>query len=94
MVSYCQDRNISSAKATVTAVRALLRYLHATGQIRVSLAGAAPAVARWRLASLPRGLDTAVVTALLDTPPRRVIDLHGGCGEAVEALSGFEGLGW
>ena len=35
-----------------------------------------------------------VVTALLDTPPRRVIDLHGGCGEAVEALSGFEGLGW
>ena len=34
MVSYCQDRNISSAKATVTAVRASLRYLHATGNLR------------------------------------------------------------
>ena len=73
MVSYCQDRNISSAKATVTAVRALLRYLHATGQIRVSLAGAVPAVAGWRLASLPRGLDTAVVTALLDSCDRDTI---------------------
>ena len=51
----------------------LLRYLHATGQIRVSLAGAAPAVARWRLASLPRGLDTAVVTALLDSCDRDTI---------------------
>ena len=36
-----------------------------------------------------------VVTALLDSPPPRVIDLHGGlAAEAVEALSGFEGLGW
>ena len=57
----------------MTAVRALLRYLHATGQIRVSLAGAAPAVAGWRLASLPRGLDTAVVTALLDSCDRDTI---------------------
>ena len=73
MVSYCQNRNISSAKATVTAVRALLRYLHATGQIRVSLAGAVPAVAGWRLASLPRGLDTAVVTAVLDSCDRDTI---------------------
>jgi site-specific recombinase XerC len=73
MVSYCQDRNISSAKATVTAVRALLRYLHATGQIRVSLAGAVPAVAGWRLASLPRGLDAAAVTALLDSCDRDTI---------------------
>jgi site-specific recombinase XerC len=39
----------------------------------VSLAGAVPAVAGWRLASLPRGLDTAVVTALLDSCDRDTI---------------------
>ena len=47
--------------------------------------------ATWRWSATS---DPDVVTALLDTPPPRVIDLHGGCGEAVEALSGFEGLGW
>ena len=72
MVSYCHDRNVSSAKATVTAVRALLRYLHATGRVRVSLVDAVPAVAGWRLASLPRGLDAAV-TALLDSCDRDTI---------------------
>ncbi|MDV6247184.1 tyrosine-type recombinase/integrase [Rhodococcus opacus] len=70
MVAYCRDRKASSAKATVTAVRAFLRYLHATGWVRVSLVGAVPAVAGWRLASLPKGLDAAVVTRLLDTCDR------------------------
>ena len=73
MVAYCRDRNPSSAKATVTAVRALLRYLHATGQVRVALVDAVPAVAGWRLASLPRGLDAAVVTDLLDNCDRDTI---------------------
>ncbi len=65
MVSYCQGRNPESAKALVTAVRALLRFLHVTGHVPVPLAGAVPAVAGWRLASLPRGLDAAVISRLL-----------------------------
>jgi site-specific recombinase XerD len=73
MVDYCRDRNTSSAKATVTAVRALLRFLHVTGQVRVSLVGAVPAVAGWRLASLPRGLDSTVVTRLLEGCDRATI---------------------
>lgn len=73
MVDYCRDRNAGSAKATVTAVRSLLRFLHVTGQIRVSLAGAVPAVAGWRLASLPRGLDSTVVTRLLEGCDRATI---------------------
>lgn len=73
MVAYCRDRNTSSAKATVTAVRALLRYLHASGQVRVSLVGAVPAVAGWRLASLSRGLDAAVVARLLESCDRDTI---------------------
>ena len=55
MVGYCQDRNTESAKAMVTAVRALLRFLHVSGRTPVLLAGAVPAVAGWRLASLPPG---------------------------------------
>ncbi len=57
--------NVASAKALVTALRALLRYLHVEGFIPGSLVGAIPAVAGWRLSSLPRGLDPEQVKALL-----------------------------
>ena len=73
MVGYCQGRNPESAKATVTAVRALLRFLHVTGQVPVPLAAAVPAVAGWRLASLPRGLDAAVVARLLASCDRGTV---------------------
>lgn len=66
MLGYCPGRNPSSAKAIVTAVRALLRFLHVAGYVPVPLAAAVPAVAGWRLASLPRGLDVAVVARLLE----------------------------
>ncbi|MQB02243.1 MAG: tyrosine-type recombinase/integrase, partial [Actinobacteria bacterium] len=70
MLDYCRDQQPASAKATVTAVRALLRYLHVAGYVPVPLAAAVPAVAGWRLASLPRGLDAAVVQRLLDSCDR------------------------
>ena len=37
---------------------------------------------------------TEVVDALLAAPPRQLIDLSGRLGPAVEALPGYEGLGW
>jgi integrase/recombinase XerD len=73
MLEYCRDAHPTSAKATVTAVRALLRFLHVVGYVPVSLAAAVPAVAGWRLASLPRGLDAAVVQRLLDSCDRDTI---------------------
>ena len=36
----------------------------------------------------------SVVRALLDDPPRLVIDLTGRVGEEVEVLAGYEGVGW
>jgi integrase/recombinase XerD len=66
MLDYCQGHNPESAKAMVTAARALLRFLHVSGRTPALLAGAVPAVARWRLASLPRGLPAAEVERLLD----------------------------
>ena len=65
VVGYCRDRNSWSAKAMVTAVRAFLRFTHATGRTRVPLAGAVPAVASWRGARLPLGLTSAQVEQLL-----------------------------
>ena len=38
--------------------------------------------------------DPAVVEALLACPPPRTIDLSGRLGAAVEALDGYEGVGW
>jgi integrase/recombinase XerD len=66
VVEYCRGRNTESAKAMVTALRSLLRFLHVTGQAPASLVGAVPAVANWRLAGLPRTLSAAQVEALID----------------------------
>ena len=66
MLGYCRGRNTGSAKAMVTAIRALLRFLHVSGRTPALLVGAVPAVAGWRLAPLPRGLASGQVGRLLD----------------------------
>jgi GDP-mannose 6-dehydrogenase len=38
--------------------------------------------------------DPAVATALVARPPRHLVDLSGRLGPAVEALPGYEGVGW
>jgi integrase/recombinase XerD len=57
--------SVESAKAMVTALRSLLRFLHVDGKIAAPLVGAVPAVACWRLASVPQGLAHGQVEALL-----------------------------
>lgn len=65
MVGYCQDRNVWSAKAMVTALRAFFRFAHASGRTSVLLTGAVPAVASWRGAVLPKSLSAEMVERLL-----------------------------
>ncbi|KAA9160574.1 tyrosine-type recombinase/integrase [Amycolatopsis acidicola] len=60
--------SVWSAKALVTALRSLLRFLHVEGVIPGPLTGAVPAVAGWRLAGLPRGLQRDQVAAVLAGP--------------------------
>jgi GDP-mannose 6-dehydrogenase len=38
--------------------------------------------------------EPSVVAALLSAPPSRIIDLNGNLGAEVEALPGYEGIGW
>lgn len=73
VVGYCHGRNTGSAKAMLTALRAFLRFLYVSGHTSTALAGAVPALAGWRLASLPRGLDAAVVARLLSSCDRTTI---------------------
>lgn len=53
------------ARSTVTALRSLLSFLHATGVVAKPLATVVPTVASWRLAGLPIGLTRTQVQDLL-----------------------------
>ena len=63
--SSAASTSVWSAKAQLTAMRSLLRFLHVQGLIPAPLVGAVPGVAGWRLASLPKSLPPAHVDALL-----------------------------
>jgi integrase/recombinase XerD len=57
-------------KASVTALRSLLRYLHLTGRIPRPLASAVPSSAGWGLAALPRAVPASLVARLLEACDR------------------------
>jgi site-specific recombinase XerD len=56
-VGYCKN--------TVTSLRSLLRFLHVRGSITCDLSLCVPAVAGWRLAWLPKALESDQVDRLL-----------------------------
>jgi len=64
---------VASAKATVTGLRALLRFLYLDGQITVPLAGAVPSAACWQLAALPRAVSVADLARIMDSCDRRSV---------------------
>jgi len=65
VLDRCPRMARGSAKLMVTALRSLLGFLHVEGLISEPLGQSVPAVARWRLAGLPKALEPAQVTALL-----------------------------
>jgi integrase/recombinase XerD len=71
VLSACPGRAVGSAKLIVCALRSLLCWLHLTGQMPASLAGAVPSVAGWRLSSLPKGLEPGELRRLLSSCDRR-----------------------
>lgn len=64
-ISQRNGRGVETAKTATKGVRMFLRFLIATGQCRVGLDRAIPAVAHWRLASLPRYLPGAAIERLI-----------------------------
>ena len=71
VLAVCPGRAVGSAKLIVCALRSLLRWLHLTGAVPVSLAAAAPSVAGWRLSGLPKGLEPGQLRSLLASCDRR-----------------------
>ena len=70
-----ETRGWSSGHAAwvATALRSLLRFLHAQGRIPASLGGAVPAIAGWRGTSLPQTLTPGAVRRLLRGCDRRTL---------------------
>jgi integrase/recombinase XerD len=66
----CARRGAASAKATVTGLRSLLRFLYLDGQISAPLAGAVPSAACWQLAALPRAVSPADLARLMGSCDR------------------------
>lgn len=64
-------RSIGSVKNVVTALRALLRFLHVRGHVAIPLADAVPAIAGWRGGLFPQVLQAGEVARLLDSCDRR-----------------------
>ncbi|OFV82372.1 MAG: hypothetical protein A2W26_05560 [Acidobacteria bacterium RBG_16_64_8] len=58
------------ARLLVTALRSFFRFLLEHGHIELDLASSVPAVAGWRLSSVPRYLKTAELQRLLDSLDR------------------------
>jgi site-specific recombinase XerD len=58
-------RRTGSAKWVVKGTRAFLRFLHVEGRISKPLVEAVPAVASWRLSTLPKALEPSQVNRLL-----------------------------
>lgn len=61
----CRDLSTRSAERLVGGLRAFLRFALLEGLVTGPLANAVPSVARWSVASLPRGLTRGEVAALL-----------------------------
>lgn len=62
-----QSSSTPSCKLMVTQLRSLLRFLHVRGAIDRDLSTCAPAVAGWRLAGLPKGLEVSKIDPLLSS---------------------------
>lgn len=70
-------RSTIYVKHKLSRLRSFLRYLHVQGCVAVSLAGCVPAIAGWRLATVPPALEAGQIDRLL-----RVHDGRSRCRNA------------
>lgn len=65
--AMCEARHLTIAysKHKLSELRSFLRFLHVAGHVPVGLVGCVPAVAGWRLASVPPALEPRQIERLL-----------------------------
>jgi integrase/recombinase XerD len=66
-----RHRSVGAMKVMVTSLRSFLRFLFVTARTSRDLTTAVPAIAGWSLAGLPKGIDAATFTALLNSCDQR-----------------------
>jgi site-specific recombinase XerD len=66
-----KGRTVEATRATLTALRSFLRFLHLRGDIASDLRGAVPKISGWRMASLPKYLTPEQVNAIVSSCDRR-----------------------
>ena len=66
ILRYAHSMSPGTAKLMVTALRSFLRFLFQRGQIEANLADVVPAVADWRLSTIPKYLSVEEMERLLD----------------------------
>jgi integrase/recombinase XerD len=66
-------RSVGSMKALVGPLRSLLRFLFLSGSVPRELTAAVPSVASARLVSLPKGVDAAMIAALLSSCDKKTV---------------------
>jgi integrase len=71
VLGACRQRGPGSTRYITAGLRSFLRFCHVEGRTARSLADAVPKIASWRLATLPRALEPAVLAALLRSCDRR-----------------------
>ena len=67
ILRYARSTSPGSARVRVSALRAYLRFALREGEIETDLAAAVPAVASWRLASVPSSLNSEQIEKLLNS---------------------------
>ena len=70
VLGECRRNARGRAKLVISELRSLLRFLHVGGLLEVSLVGAVPSLASWRLAGLPRALAPGELGRLLESCDR------------------------
>lgn len=66
IIRHVHSMSPGTAKLMVTALRSFFRFLFQRGQIEANLAEAVPAVADWRLSTVPKYLRAEEIDRLLD----------------------------
>jgi len=64
---HLHDRGPASARAMATYLRSFYRFLHQRGEIATDLAASIPAVANWRLSTIPKFLEPEQIERLLES---------------------------
>ncbi len=90
LIRHCERHSAWYAKAVVTALRSLLRFLHAAGHIPHPLVWAVPSVPGWKATTLPRAVNPEQVTGLLTGCDRA--SAHGRRDYAIVLLLARLGL--